>query len=161
MQDIKNNPDYDRLHASRDFGNGAPVVKALVNSSSNAAWPLGETTTSTGRKIPVQYAVVEADQLLPSNDALGNSIPEYANGVEGKSRAIAGNGRVAGITAAWKSSKPDKAEAYKKQMIEDTQHGIDPKVIRAMKQPVLVRIMPLEEVSNNIGDESNVSGQAG
>ena len=30
-----------------------------------------------------------------------------------------------------------------------------------MKQPVLVRIMPLEEVSNNIGDESNVSGQAG
>lgn len=161
MQDIKNNPDYDRLSVSRDFGNGAPVVEPGADFPATQLGRSERTTTSTGRKIPVQYAVVEADQLLPSNDALGNSIPEYANGVEGKSRAIAGNGRVAGITAAWKSSKPVKAEAYKKQMIEDTQHGIDPKVIRAMKQPVLVRIMPLEEVSNNIGDESNVSGQAG
>ena len=161
MQDIKNNPDYDRLSVSRDFGNGAPVVEPGADFPATQLGRSERTTTSTGRKIPVQYAVVEADQLLPSNDALGNSIPEYANGVEGKSRAIAGNGRVAGITAAWKSSKPVKAEAYKKQMIEDTQHGIDPKVIRAMKQPVLVRIMPLSEVSNNIGDESNVSGQAG
>lgn len=158
MQDIRNNPDYTRLSFSRDFGNGAPVVEPGAEFPTAQLGLTERAVTSVGRKIPVQYAAIEADQLLPSNDALGNSIPEYATGVEGKSRAIAGNGRIAGIAAAWKSGK---AKAYKQEMIKDGQHGIDPDVIRAMKQPVLVRIMPLSEVSNNIGDESNVSGQAG
>lgn len=158
MQDIRNNPDYTRLSFSRDFGNGAPVIEPGAEFPTAQLGLTERAVTSVGRKIPVQYAAIEADQLLPSNDALGNSIPEYATGVEGKSRAIAGNGRIAGIAAAWKSGK---AKAYKQEMIKDGQHGIDPEVIRAMKQPVLVRIMPLSEVSNNIGDESNVSGQAG
>lgn len=150
MQDIRNKPDYVGLSVSRDFGNGAPVVEP------GAEFPAGQlgreelTRTSAGRQIPVQYAAVEAEQLLPSNDALGNSIPEYASGVEGKSRAIAGNGRVAGLMAAWRLGEDGKAHTYKQQMIEDsTNHGIDPEVIRNMKQPVLVRIMPLSEVTNS------------
>ena len=158
MQDIRNSPDYIRLSISRDFGNGAPVVEPGAEYLATQLGHTEITTTASGRKIPVQYAAIEAGQLLPSNDALGNSIPEYATGVEGRSRAIAGNGRVAGIAAAWKSGK---AKAYKQEMIEDTFHGINPEVISAMEQPVLVRIMPLEEVTSNIGDESNVSGQAG
>lgn len=158
MQGIKTNPDYNRLSVSRDFGNGAPVIEPGAEFPDTQLGRKEKTSTSTGRSIEVQYAAVEADQLLSSNDALGNSVPEYKSGVAGKSRAIAGNGRVAGISAAWKSGK---AEGYKQQMIEDTGHGIDPETIKGMKQPVLVRVMPLEEVSSNIGDESNVSGQAG
>lgn len=158
MQGIKSNPDYNRLSVSRDFGNGAPVIEPGAEFSDTQLGRKEKASTSTGRSIEVQYATVEADQLLASNDALGNTIPEYKSGAAGKSRAIAGNGRVAGIAAAWKAGK---AESYKQQMLEDTGHGIDPDVIKGMKQPVLVRIMPLEEVSSNIGDESNVSGQAG
>jgi len=44
---------------------------------------------------------------------------------------------------------------------DEALHGISGDVIRSMKQPVLVRIMPKEEITANIGDESNTRTTAG
>ena len=68
------------------------------------------------------------------------------------SRAIAGNGRTAGIKLAYEKGN---AEEYRNELIEDTDHGIDPEVIKGMKQPVLVRVMKAEDVSNDIADKTN------
>jgi hypothetical protein len=159
MTSIAANPDPKRLGFSRDFGNGAPVIEpgALIPDEN-----MGKTDTATtaeGRQIPVQYAVVEAEQLLPSNRADGTPIAEYAGeGVEGLSRAIAGNGRIAGLQRAHESGT---AAGYIEGIANDEGlHGVPAATIRAMKQPVLVRIMPQEEVTDNIGDDSNIATSA-
>lgn len=157
MNAIAGKPDYYRMGFSRDFGNGAPVVEPGANIPEQQLGIQDVAVTSAGRQIPVQYAVVETDQLLSSNDVLGNTNQAYAAGAKGKSRAVAGNGRVAGITSAWGRGT---AENYKQDMMADTAHGVSPEVIRGMKNPVLVRVMPQDQVTNNIGDESNVSGQS-
>ena len=54
-------------------------------------------TAASGRKIPVRYAAVEGDALLPSNQADGTANAEYATGMPGRIRVVAGNGRAAGI----------------------------------------------------------------
>lgn len=157
MRDISNKPDYMRLGYSRDFGNGAPVIEEGLKLPSSQLGKQEQMTTSQGRRIPAQYAVIESDQLLPSNQSDGTVNTTYATGEEGKSRAIAGNGRVAGLQAAWRKGN---ADTYKTDMIEDAgAHGIDGAVIQKMKQPVLVRVMPRSEITQNIGDESNRSGQ--
>ena len=46
-------------------------------------------------------------------------------------------------------------------MIADDLHGIDPGVIQSMKKPVLVRLMPMGEVTDDIGDLSNRDGKIG
>lgn len=157
MNSIAGNPDYNRLSFSRDFGNGAPVVEQGANLPQDQMGISDTTATSQGRQIPVQYAVVEADQLLASNNSDGTTNSHYAEGSEGLSRAIAGNGRVAGLQSAWERGT---AQQYKESMLNDQTHGIDPQVIDAMDKPVLVRIMPSDQISENIGDESNISGQS-
>ncbi|MDY0190711.1 MAG: LPD38 domain-containing protein [Desulfuromonas sp.] len=157
MRDISNKPDYMRLGYSRDFGNGAPVIEEGLELPASQLGKQEQMATSQGRRMPVQYAVIESDQLLPSNQSDGTVNTTYATGEEGKSRAIAGNGRVAGLQAAWRKGN---ADTYKIDMIEDAgAHGIDGAVIQKMKQPVLVRVMPRSEITQNIGDESNRSGQ--
>lgn len=157
MNSIAGNPDYNRLSFSRDFGNGAPVVEQGASLSPEQLGMADTAATSQGRQIPVQYAAIEADQLLASNSADGSPNSQYAEGVEGLSRAIAGNGRVAGLQSAWDRGT---AQQYKEAMINDQTHGIDPQVIERMDKPVLVRIMPSDQITENIGDESNISGQS-
>lgn len=152
MMNIRNNPDYSQVSYSRDFGNGAPVVEQGAKLTEEQLGRQEEVTTAKGRKIPVQYAVVEAEQLQSSNRIDGTPFAEYANAIDGKSRAIAGNGRITGLQAAWESGK---AEQYKEAMIADDLHGIAPEVIDRMNKPILVRIMPNDMITNDIGDESN------
>ncbi|MDT8311863.1 MAG: diguanylate cyclase, partial [Methylophaga sp.] len=156
MTSIAGNPDYGRLGFSRSFGEGSPVIEP------GAAIPetnLGKTdfaATVDGKRIPVQYAVVEADQLLPSNRTDGSQIKEYETGAQGVSRAIAGNGRVAGLQGAYVRGN---ADVYRQELIADAeQTGINPDVVSSMEKPVLVRIMPREEITSDIGDISNTSG---
>ena len=153
MQRIAAAPDYGRLGFSRDFANGAPVVTdANIDSSQ-----LGRTdiaVASDGRRIPVQYAVVEADTVLPSNRVDGSPNAEYATAAD-RMRAIAGNGRIAGLQAA--AQRGTNAQ-YVQELTNDTMHGINPQVIAAMRAPVLVRIMPQEQVTDDIGDVSNTTG---
>lgn len=157
MLNIAKAPDYAKTSYSRTFTDGAPVtIDELPNLPAAQRGRQESVTTASDRKIPVQYAVVEAGQLLPSNNISGASNAEYSTGGQGKSRAIAGNGRVAGLTEAWKRGTADQ---YKADMMADDAHGISPEVIQAMKRPVLVRLMPQSEVTDDIGDLSNRDGK--
>ena len=152
MQSIAANPDYKRMSISRDFANGAPVVAggdipAVQLGSKDIA------VTSKGRRIPVQYAVLEASDVVASNSVDGLSNVEYGDGA--RTRAIAGNGRIAGLQAAFGMGTTGD---YVRELAEDGLHGIAPEVIKGMKSPVLVRVMQSADITLDIGDESNTTG---
>ena len=154
MQSIALQPDYGRLGYSRDFAAGAPVV-AGGNVPAAQLGRQDVAVASDGRRIPVQYAVVEASSVLTSNDVNGSSIPQYADPSVPGMRAIAGNGRLAGLRAAYGKGTTGQ---YLQELQQDDLHGISPDVIRGMRAPVLVRVMPTDQVTPNIGDVSNTSG---
>ena len=156
MQNISSNPDYDRLKTSADLGSGAPVVISDINIPANQMGRVDIVTGSDGRKIPVQYAVIDADQLLTSHTADGRTNEDYGNVTTPAIRAVAGNGRIAGLQAAYGL---DTAGDYRTAMSYDNQHGIDQGAILDMGKPVLVRVMPKSFVTPDIGDVSNVAGQ--
>lgn len=155
MRSIAANPDYGRMGFSRDFANGAPVVEPGADIPASQMGRTDYAVTGKGRRIPVQYAVVDASQLLASNRADGSMVPEYESGAEGVSRAIAGNGRTAGIQAAYSAGQ---AQAYRDAIAADDLHGISPDAIASVPNPVLVRIMPADAITQDIGDESNITG---
>jgi len=154
MNSIANTPDYSRVSVSNSFLEGAPVV---FGSQTIDAGQLGRKATissaKSNRKIPVQYAVLEADQLLPSNTVDGSSVPEYANPSFTGFKAVT-NGRVAGLKEGYTRGTMNQ---YKQDLIADDIHGIKPDVIAGMKNPVLVRVMPQNQVTADIADESNTS----
>ena len=153
MDRIAGNPDYGRVGIGRDFANGAPVV-AYGSVPENQKGRVDYATAATGERIPIQYAVVEADTVSTSHDITGNKNPNY--GRTDLVTAIAGNGRVTGIAAAYRKGTAAK---YRQELAEDSaMHGVNPEVINGMRNPVLVRIMPNERVTGNIGDLSNTTG---
>lgn len=151
MKKISEHPDYGRLGVNNDFGSGSPVVayghvpKAQCGKIANAIMPDGE-------RYKVQYAAVEASDILTSNNVDGQTIPEYFSDDPSHIRAIAGNGRVAGITDAYRRGSADD---YRNEMMKDGLHGVNPKVIEKMKAPILVRIMQPKDITADIGDRSN------
>jgi hypothetical protein len=154
MQSIAGNPDYLRLSPSRNFAEGAPVIAGGTVPESQ----LGRketTVTAKGRRIPVQYAVVEAGSVLASNNADGTVNAQYGDQTLQAPRAIAGNGRIAGLQKAYRQGS---AQQYRADLEQDDLHGISPEVIQGMQNPVLVRLMPDPEITADIGDESNISG---
>jgi len=155
MQGISAKPDYDRLKTSSDFANGAPVVMSDVRIPENQMGKTEVVTASDGRKIPVQYAVVDAGDLMTSHSADGLTNKSYADMNQQGIRAVAGNGRIAGLQAAYGANT---AGGYRNALEMDTQHGIDQGAILNMENPVLVRVMPKSFVTPDIGDVSNVSG---
>ena len=153
MNRIAGNPDYGRVGVGRDFANGAPVVSygAVPESQKGRK---DYAVASTGERIPIQYAVVEADTVSTSHDIMGKKNPNY--GRKDLVTAIAGNGRVTGIASAYRKGTAAK---YRQELLEDSaMHGVNPQVINSMKKPILVRIMPNERVTGNIGDLSNTTG---
>jgi hypothetical protein len=155
MQGITAKPDYDRLKTSSDFANGAPVVMSDVRIPDMQMGKTEVVTAADGRKIPVQYAVVEAGDLMTSHSADGLTNKSYGDMSQQGIRAVAGNGRIAGLQAAYGGNT---AEPYRQSFMQDGQHGIDSSIVRSMESPVLVRIMPKSFVTPDIGDVSNVSG---
>ena len=155
MESIAANPDYMMLSPGRSFSSGAPVV-AYGNVPARNLGRKDVAAASNHRRIPFQYAVVEADDVLTSNLADGTKVSEYETASADYMRAIAGNGRMAGVRAAYEKGT---AENYRNELLEDADmYGVDPEVIKSMKKPVLVRIMPDEEVTADIGDLSNTTG---
>ena len=150
MSKIANQPDYSRVSMSRDYGTGAPIVSgAEVNPAQ-----LGRSDTVTGadgKKVPIQYAVIESGEVIPSHNADGTKNPAYIDPNVTAFRAIT-NGRVAGLQAAYNQGT---ADGYKNDLMGDDLHGIDKSVIEGMKNPMLVRVMPMEQVNKNTGDVSN------
>jgi hypothetical protein len=156
MQDVRTKPDYDRLKSSPDFGSGAPVVISDIKISENQMGRQDIATATNGQKIPVQYAVIDANDLLTSHTVSGQQNPEYGNVTTPAIRAVAGNGRIAGLQASYTDNFADN---YRNQMLQDNQHGIEPSVIEGIQNPVLVRIMPKSYITPDIGDISNTPGQ--
>lgn len=155
MNQIAANPDYGRTGPSRDFGNGAPVV-AYGSVPENQLGRTDYATTADGERIPVQYAVVDADSVLTSNNINGQTNKDYAAAGEDRVRAIAGNGRVTGLAEAYRRGTAAK---YREEMTADAaMSGVDPQVIQGMKSPILVRVMPKEKIRSDIGDISNTTG---
>ena len=151
MKSMANNLDYGRTGYSRDLANGAPVV----SYGSVPEAQLGRkdfAVDSKGSRIPVQYAVLEADDILTSNDINGMSNHEYGN--PQRVNAIAGNGR---ITAMQYAYAHNTAGNYRQEFEADDLHGISPQIIKSMKHPVLVRVMPTENITEDIGDRSNTT----
>ncbi|MCA8017724.1 LPD38 domain-containing protein [Burkholderia metallica] len=160
MNAIAAAPDPGRLSFSRDFANGAPVVEANsgVDIPPDQLGRQDFSVAADGRRIPIQYAVVDADTLLPSNSADGVPNAGYAQGEPNRMRAIAGNGRVAALQAAYERGT---AGGYRSGIGADAAlTGISPDVVAKMHNPVLVRVMPREAVTPDIGDVSNTAGTA-
>jgi GNAT superfamily N-acetyltransferase len=153
MQSIANAPDYSRAGFSRT-PDGAPII-AFGDYAPERLGREDVVTTARGRKIPVQYAVVEADEVITSNDIQGRADNRYGDKSVPGPRAIAGNGRVTGLRESFERGT---ATPYVEEMAADsTLHGISPDVIAGMKKPVLVRVMPQEGLTRDIGDELNIS----
>ena len=155
MQQIAGNPIYNMVSVSREFSSGAPVV-AFPNNISEGQWGRTEmVSASDGSQMEMRYAVVEADNLQVSNFADGTRNADY--GVVKQNVTIAGNGRVAGISAAYERGT---AEKYKADLIKDADNvGIKPSVIEGMKEPVLVRVMSDRDAGRpDIAMLSNQSG---
>lgn len=155
MNSIAAAPDYIRLRASNDLGNGAPVV--AYGTVPEAQLGRAEVVAdNTGKHYQMRYAVVDADTVLTSNDVGGAANPAYQTAPETEMRAIAGNGRIAGLTAAYQRGS---AGQYRADLTADASSlGIDPKVVEGMKQPILVRVMEKSDVTADIGDRSNTAG---
>ena len=152
---IAGNPDYMRVAPTHDFGSGAPVV-AYGSVPTEQLGRQDVSVTSDGERIPVQYAVVESDTVLTSNFVNGATNTAYESAPATRMRAVAGNGRVAGITEAYRRGN---AAQYKAELEADAPNlGIDPAVVQRMRAPVLVRVMPADRVRPDIGDVSNTSG---
>jgi hypothetical protein len=158
MKSISSKPDYDRLKVSPDFAQGAPVVMSDLELPQGNMGRTEMVTAADGRKIPVRYAVVSAKDVMTSHDANGQKIPGYATAEQSGLRAVAGNGRIAGLQAAYAGNT---AGAYAKRFAGDTQHGISADAIAAIADPVLIRVMPKSYVSKDIGDVSNISAGLG
>ena len=155
MNSIAAAPDYIRLRASNDLGNGAPVVSYGTVPEAQLGRP-EVVADNTGKHYQMRYAVVDADTVLTSNDVGGAVNPAYQTAPETEMRAIAGNGRIAGLTAAYQRGS---AGQYRADLTADASSlGIDPKVVEGMKQPILVRVMEKSDVTADIGDRSNTAG---
>lgn len=155
MQAIAGNPQYNRVSISRDFAQGAPVIAYAADLPEEQYGRTERVSASDGSVFEMRYAVVEADDIQTSNLADGSRNPDY--GTVPRHVAIAGNGRLAGLSAAYERGTAGK---YKEDMIADAAAiGVNPEVIRGMKQPVLVRIMSDRDASR--ADIAMLSNQSG
>lgn len=154
IRDIAQKPDYMLLSGTRTLADGAPVVaygKIPPENMGNVDMAVGG-----GNRYKVQYAVMSADDIVTSHNAQGQPIAEYSSDDPNKTRAIAGNGRMTALRYAYNQGL-DGVQTYKQEMLEDRSHGIDPKVIEKIKNPVLVRVMQPKDVTADIGDKTNTA----
>lgn len=152
MNSIAANPDYMRLGFSRDFTSGAPVVAYAGEVPEVQRGRTDLVVDADGNRYPVQYAVVEAEDILTSNNIDGSINPTY--GLGSQMEAMAGNGRAVGLKMAYERGNADN---YRSELLADTSHEVPVDVINGMRTPVLVRIMRDEDVKANMGDITNRS----
>lgn len=152
MNSIAADPQYGKLSFSRTTDSGAPIVAYGALPSSEF---VGNTdyVTDRGQRIPVTYAVVEADSIMTSNTWNGRQNEAY--GVDqSQLHAVAGNGRVAGLQEAYNRGT---TAAYIQEMQADTMHGVAPEAISKLRKPVVVRHLGRENVTTGFVDRSNQS----
>ncbi|AEP36237.1 LPD38 domain-containing protein [Taylorella asinigenitalis] len=157
---ISKNLDPDRVGISKTFADGSPIVEEnpAINIKEAALGNRDIAVDGNGGKIGVQYAVVEANDLLPSHDFTGGTNKDYELGNDTQFRVLAGNGRAAGIQLAYKNKQTQNYSTGIQNQLSSV--GIDPKAWSEFKNPVLVRITSKENVTADFGDRSNVSSAA-
>ncbi|MFQ9285502.1 MAG: hypothetical protein ACLR3J_06840 [Sutterella wadsworthensis] len=153
MNAIAANPQYGRVSFSRTTDTGAPIV-SFGSMPDERYQGITDWVMDGGEKIPVTYAVVEADSVLTSNDWSGRAVDGYGDDPT-RVHAVAGNGRLAGLNEAFERGT---ATQYVADMMADRQQtGINPEAVGDLKRPVLVRFMPSEKVTTGFIDRSNQS----
>lgn len=153
MNAIAAHPQYGRVSFSRTTDTGAPIV-SFGSMPDERYQGITDWVMDGGEKIPVTYAVVEADSVLTSNDWSGRAVDGYGDDPT-RVHAVAGNGRLAGITEAFERGT---ASQYVSDMMADHQQtGINPEAVGDLKRPVLVRFMPSEKVTTGFIERSNQS----
>jgi hypothetical protein len=153
MNDIASNPIYEKVSTDNSMVRGAPIVTGPGRLSEAQYGKEGTAIAENGTKMPFRYAVIEADQVLPSNNADGSPNPEWGKRYNGF-RAVVGNGRTAGLQAGYQRGTMDE---YKTKLLADDTHGINSEIIQGMNNPILVRATTEESIPNNIGQISNES----
>lgn len=154
MNAIASNPVYEKVSVDNSMTRGAPIVTGPVQLDEAKLGKAGEAIAEDNTRVPVRYAVVEASEVLPSNNADGTPNPQYSRDFEGL-RAVVGNGRSAGLQEAYRRGT---MEDYRAKLLADESHGIDSREILKMKEPVLVRVAEPDKVPTNIAAISNETG---
>ena len=154
MNGIANNLDYDRVAVEPRMTGGAPIVTGPAQIPQNQLGKKSNAIAEDGLKMPVQYAVVDAGDILASHNVDGTANEQYKPDFQGL-RSVVGNGRTAGLQAAYARGT---AEDYRNRLINDDAHGVDKTIIEGMKNPVLVRYSDPSVIPANIGDISNTPG---
>lgn len=152
MNGIAADPKYLLVSTSRSLSDGAPVITNATDIPDVQLGNAEKIVDVTGHVYDARYAVIDADQVLTSNAIDGSLNPEY--GIDGMPYpyAIAGNGRITGLNAAYERGT---ASQYRADLTADAAHGINPDVINGMNRPILVRIIREEDMPADIADRSN------
>ena len=157
MEKIASAPKFNLLRESRSLDQGAPIV-AYVPEDMNILWGkrVDVSADPSSEPMTMRYAVVDADDVLTSNAVDGSSNPSFTDPTVAGARAIAGNGRIAGLQGAYRQVKATK---YRADLTNDSKEfGISKRQIKKMKNPILVRVMDDADVVEGIGEASNRTG---
>lgn len=157
MEKIAAAPNFNLLRESRSLDQGAPII-AYVPDDMNVLWgkSVDVSADPNSKPMTMRYAVVDADDVLTSNAVDGSSNPKFTDPTVAGARAIAGNGRIAGLQGAYRQVK---ATDYRADLTKDAKEfGISKRQIKKMKSPILVRIMDDADVVEGIGEASNRTG---
>lgn len=151
IQNIANHPQYMMMSGSKMLSDGAPVI-SYGNYDNAAMGRVTQAISADGTRYDVQYAVVDADDVLTSHDAMGMENPDYLSADTSRKRAIAGNGRLAAMQLSYRNGR---AGDYRQELLADNSLGLDPDEVRKIKHPVLVRVMQPKDITADIGDKTN------
>lgn len=156
MQQIAQAPDFNRLRNGATLGEGTPVIAYLPENSSAI---LGKTVTvsdTNGDRTTMRYALIEASDVMTSNSVDGGLNADFTNPEVQGARAIAGNGRIAGLQEAYRNVKATK---YKEELTKALKEfGISRRAVKKMREPILVRVMDDADVKEGVGELSNRTG---
>ena len=157
MEKIAAAPNFNLLRESRSLDQGAPII-AYVPDDMNILWGkrVDVSADPSSEPMTMRYAAVDADDVLTSNAVDGSSNPSFTDPTVAGARAIAGNGRIAGLQAAYRQVKATK---YRADLTKDSKEfGISKRQIKKMRNPILVRVMDDADVVEGIGEASNRTG---
>lgn len=157
MEKIAAAPNFNLLRESRSLDQGAPII-AYVPEDMNILWGkrVDVSADPSSEPMTMRYAVVDADDVLTSNAVDGSSNPGFTDPTVAGARAIAGNGRIAGLQGAYRQVKATK---YRADLTQDAKEfGISKRQIKKMRNPILVRVMDDADVVEGIGEASNRTG---
>lgn len=157
MEKIAAAPNFNLLRESRSLDQGAPII-AYVPEDMNILWGkrVDVSADPSSEPMAMRYAVVDADDVLTSNAVDGSSNAQFTDPTVAGARAIAGNGRIAGLQGAYRQVKATK---YRADLTQDAKEfGISKRQIKKMRNPILVRVMDDADVVEGIGEASNRTG---